>query len=336
MPCPRCDGSAVKVLFQSTDQLLRRTSALYSAVECVQCGLIRLDPCPSPEDLRSWRPEADWWEGIPAFQGRLIRVLRWIDLRRQIRFVERSIRQPAPVLDIGDGTLGSILRKRGIRIVSEEFDRSVGTVAGGGRSPARARQRLPDECISQGPYSAILAFHVIEHARSARAALRELRNLLVPGGSIVLLVPNASCWQALLLAGRWNGCDVPRHPVIYRQEDVEALLEDCGYKILRRKGFSVSEDPAGLATSLCPWLDPAVRHLRGSTEPALTRALKDLSYAVLVALALPLTLLESASGAHASLLIEAAVPQQDAPLTKVLDTDRSSAPGQHSTNRAGK
>ena len=41
-------------------------------------------------------------------------------------------------------------------------------------------------------------------AEDAEAELAAMRTLLAPGGSIVVQVPNAACWQARLNASSWS------------------------------------------------------------------------------------------------------------------------------------
>ena len=75
--------------------------------------------------------------------------------------------------------------------------------------------------------------------------------------------------------------------------------------MLRRKYFSLRDNPAGLASSLAPWLDPMARRVRRIRETGGVRLAKDLVYLTLVVAALPFTLLEAAWGAGSTVMIEA-------------------------------
>jgi hypothetical protein len=122
---------------------------------------------------------------------------------------------------------------------------------------------------------------------------------------LILQVPNAGCWQFLLLGAAWNGVDVPRHLYDFRPADLDRLLESCGFETLRRKFFSLRDNPAGLATSLAPTLDPMARRVRQAREGAGARLAKDLLYGALVMAALPFTLIEAACRAGSTIMIEA-------------------------------
>ena len=65
------------------------------------------------------------------------------------------------------------------------------------------------------------------------------------------------------------------------------------------------DNPAGLATSLAPALDPMARRIRQQQESPRGRLVKDLLYAALVMAALPFTIIEAACRAGSTIMIEA-------------------------------
>jgi SAM-dependent methyltransferase len=163
-----------------------------------------------------------------------------------------------------------------------------------------ARAPLPP-----GSCAAITMFHVLEHVSDPRAYLAAARELLQPDGRLIVQVPNAACWQFRLLGRRWNGLDVPRHLTDFRERDLQILLENAGFEMLRRKHFSWRDNPAGLAISLVPGLDPMARRVRGIREGPFLKFLKDLAHFALLAAAVPLTGLEAAAGAGSTIMVEA-------------------------------
>ena len=108
----------------------------------------------------------------------------------------------------------------------------------------------------QGSCGVLTMFHVVEHLPDPVSYLKSARELLAPDGRLIIQVPNASCWQFMLFGSHWNGVDVPRHLMDYRERDLERLLDQCGFDIVRRKHFSLRDNPAGLASSLAPGLVP--------------------------------------------------------------------------------
>ena len=70
---------------------------------------------------------------------------------------------------------------------------------------------------------------------------------------------------------------------------------------MRRKHFSLRDNPAGLATSLAPSLDPMARRIKGKPASLFHNA----AYLALTAAALPFALLEAACGHGSSIMLEA-------------------------------
>jgi hypothetical protein len=99
--------------------------------------------------------------------------------------------------------------------------------------------------------------------------------------------------------------DVPRHLFDFRPSDLDRLLASCGFDVLRRKYFSLRDNPAGLATSLAPSYDPMARRIRKSPESPHERLVKDLLYLTLVAASLPFTMVEAVCRAGSTIMIEA-------------------------------
>jgi predicted SAM-dependent methyltransferase len=148
-------------------------------------------------------------------------------------------------------------------------------------------------------------FHVLEHLYDPASYLDAAHKLLKPDGRLIIQVPNAACWQFLLFGERWNGIDVPRHLIDFRLSDIDALLDACGFEVLRHKHFSLRDNPAGMATSIAPELDPMSRRLRHVRESSRMRLFKDLVYLSLTMASVPFTLFEAVCRAGSTVMVEA-------------------------------
>ncbi len=298
-------------LFTATDRLYRTTSETFRIVECKQCRLIRLFPQPDPAELHRYYPRNYWFVPEPTSIGRLEEWYRRLVLRDHVRFVHRAIEdsgESGTVLDVGcgGGLFLAMLRGRGHSQVAG-LDFSLDAAAAAGK-----HLHVPVACatLSRAPFArescaAITMFHVIEHLFDPASYLDAAHALLRPDGRLILQAPNAACWQFLMLGQSWNGLDVPRHIFDYRDSDLENLLDACGFEVLRRKFFSLRDNPAGLATSLAPGLDPMARRMRGIRETPAAAIAKDLLYFGLIVAALPLTIVEAACRAGSTVMLEA-------------------------------
>jgi SAM-dependent methyltransferase len=306
--CVVCRSDRSSPLFDASDRLFHTTTKRFCVVRCAECGLIRLDPVPAPDELRQYYPASYWFEPDSGAANRLAESYRRLVLRDHVRFVERALRESraaGPLVDVGSGggLFLAMLRERGFSGIGLDFSREAATVAW-------RTQRTPTVCADferapfpPGSLRAITMFHVLEHVYEPAAYLNAVRHLLASDGRLIVQVPNAASWQFRILGRSWNGIDVPRHLFDYRDYDLEKLLNHCGFDVLRRKYFSLRDNPAGLASSLAPSLDPMARRIRPSSGNG--RLAKDLAYFALVVAALPFTLAEAAFHAGSTIMIEA-------------------------------
>lgn len=309
-PCRACGCEEYAVLFEGTDRFFRTTDKRFRIVECRRCRLIRLFPLPEPAELAKYYPPAYWFDPNGSTADRLEEAYRRIVLRDHLGFVKRALadaKGAGTVLDVGcgGGLFLSMLGESGVRVVGLDFSLDAASVAW-------RRQKVPAVCatLARAPFApgsclAITMFHVLEHLYDPAAYIEAAHALLSPQGRLIIQVPNAASWQFLMLGENWIGVDIPRHLVTFRASDMEALLERFGFEVVRRKFFSLRDNPAGLASSLAPWLDPMARRLRKVGERPKVKLLKDLLYFCLVAACLPPTLLEAACRAGSTIMIEA-------------------------------
>jgi SAM-dependent methyltransferase len=308
--CLICGSARLKTLFTASDRLYHTTAQPFAVVRCGECGLIRLEPPPAPRELHRYYPDNYWFAPGPGAASRLEETYRRLVLRDHVQFAAEAIARSSaqgPLLDAGcgGGLFLGMMRQRGVRVLGLDYSREAAAIAW-------SRQQAPSVCatLDAAPFrpsslGAITMFHVLEHLYDPRAYLVAARHLLQPDGRLVVQVPNADCWQFRLLGRRWNGIDVPRHIFDFRGGDVEKLLRSCGFDVVRRKYFSLRDNPAGLASSLAPSLDPMARRVRRVPESGAARLAKDLAYLALALASLPFTALEAAFRAGSTVMIEA-------------------------------
>jgi SAM-dependent methyltransferase len=326
--CLICGSPEYARLFEASDRLYHTTAQRFAVVRCEGCGLIRLEPPPAPGELRQYYPGNYWFAPEGGAASRLEEAYRRLVLRDHVRFVEQALLgargegrgkagcPPGPpnvggaLLDVGSGggLFLAMMRERGFSGVGLDFSREAAAIAWRRQRAATVCADFERAPFRAGSVAAITMFHVLEHVYDPRAYLAAARSLLAPGGRLVVQVPNAASWQFRLLGESWNGVDVPRHLFDFRAADVEKLLTESGFEVLRRKFFSLRDNPAGLASSVAPWLDPMARRVRRTKESPGARLFKDLVYFALTVAALPPTALEAACGAGSTVMIEACRP----------------------------
>ena len=309
--CPACGhrGEA-RTILEATDRLYHTTERIFRVVECKACRLLRLDPFPSGEELRRYYPSNYWYSPENDRAARLEEIYRRFVLRDHLNFVLRALAdagEKGPVVDVGSGG-GLFLRmlgEHGFPGFGLDNSTAAASVAWRSNRVSTLCGDLARSPVQHGTCAAVTMFHVLEHVSDPVSYLDSAKDLLLPNGRLIIQVPNASSWQFLMFGEYWNGVDVPRHLINYRQRDLEKLLNHCGFEVLRRKHFSLRDNPAGFASSLAPGLDPMARRVRGIAESGALKLVKDLAYFGIVVAALPFTLLEAACGAGSTIMIEA-------------------------------
>jgi hypothetical protein len=87
---------------------------------------------------------------------------------------------------------------------------------------------------------------VLEHIDEPGAALSRIRTWLVPGGALLLGVPNLASAQARVGGERWYHLDVPRHRVHYTPAGIESLLHAQGFTTVRTHHVLAEHNPFGM------------------------------------------------------------------------------------------
>ena len=218
---------------------------LAGRIRCTRCGAATTDPWPTPARLADayarYRPAGGRFDGVgDAF------------LRRTRGRLAARIDRLAPgggVLDVGagDGALLDALRARGREALGLE------------REPTRSDMREAELADVDGSWSAIVFWHSLEHLPDPGAAIDHAARLLVPGGLLVIAVPNASSLQARAFGDRWFHLDLPRHLVHLPAEALTGRLRALGLAVTR-----VSHWRGGQA--LFGWLHGLVGTLPGQPD----------------------------------------------------------------------
>ena len=199
-----------------------RSAHVLHRTRCAECGAATTDPPPTDEELAAaygdwYRPHAErrFYFGADAILGRSRGLLA-------ARIDE--IAPAGPVLDVGagDGTLIDALRAPGPRGHRPRAEP-------GPRRPARRAARRGQGRVGGGGLLALA--RAPARARGRRSATRPACSL--PGGVVVVAVPNNDSVQAQAFGDRWLHLDLPRHLVHLSTGSLRRGLRDSGFKVER-------------------------------------------------------------------------------------------------------
>ncbi len=236
----------------------------FGVVRCPACGLRWVSPRPEPEALARYYPDTYSWKP-PAeaeTESAVRRAERWYRfhlLRFEVRQLVRgaSLSPGQAVLDIGCSSGDRLLAMQEAGLVPAGVE--LGPAADYARDRLGLdvrRARLPEAGFGPGRFHAVTLYNVLEHLPDPRAVLAEARRLLVPGGRLVVQVPNGRSLQARLFGRRWAAVDVPRDLWYWTPALLGRLLEAEGFRVTRVLHRTSLLHPPTAAVSLVPWADP--------------------------------------------------------------------------------
>ncbi len=82
--------------------------------------------------------------------------------------------------------------------------------------------------------------HVIEHLTHPTMAIAAAKNMMVPGGLLLIETPNIKSWPARIFRSRWVALDAPRHLNLFSPDNLQYALKKADFEILYVTTYSPS------------------------------------------------------------------------------------------------
>jgi 2-polyprenyl-3-methyl-5-hydroxy-6-metoxy-1,4-benzoquinol methylase len=310
--CPICSSQIVAAFATAHDRLFGLAAGSFDLQGCNDCGCIFQRRMPTESELPAYYPQKYWWcesgkRDAAGMLARLEKAYRDFVIVDHVRFVQRCAAECNPtgrtLLDVGCGSGAFVAAAARCGFEAHGMDVSPQAAAVARRqSGVDVRQGdLSDDPWGGRKFDFVTMFHVLEHLPDPKRALTCVARWLAPGGALILQVPNAASVQARIFRERWYGLDVPRHVINFSPRGLSLLLAETGFAGSVCTRFSLRDNPAALASSVAPALDPIGRKGRGRNTNAFVEAVAEIGYFALTLLALGPTLLESAVGRGATI-----------------------------------
>lgn len=224
---------------------------------------MRTDPLPSADDVSRVHQDAEAWKGRGCGAGHqslpttwkahvLTQVVKAAAYRGFGGVVARLFlypfsahfrglpRRPArgTLVDVGSGggLALAMLQRAGWHVTGIEMD-------------ARAAASRPELPVIIGDLSAITvpaasvnvvrAWHVLEHMPDPLTTLQHVREWLVPGGELIIGVPNVRSAMRWGFGSRWAGWQPSYHVYHFTPATIERLVARAGFSDIRVRCASV-------------------------------------------------------------------------------------------------
>jgi 2-polyprenyl-3-methyl-5-hydroxy-6-metoxy-1,4-benzoquinol methylase len=220
--CSVCDGADFRKIFRKGGRDFWR---------CRTCGYEVQHPLPSARELRTYYEESYVSGMYQLFTD--ADAMKRLTADQRLREIEPFVR-PGRWLDVGCANGLFVAAARGRGRDARGIDLSATAVA------AARRHGLPVECRTiedfqpDVRFDTVTAFDVLEHVLDPAAFLRAVRQLLAPGATIAITVPNLSSLSRVLMRRRWYFYIPEEHLHYFTPSCLETLLVRTGFEIVRR------------------------------------------------------------------------------------------------------
>ncbi len=228
--CCICREDEADVVAEGLDFEYATSPDTFTAVRCRTCHLIYLNPRPCLEELeRIYPANYHAFQFTAAEFGFVYRVRERLEARRVLRWC-RGLPKDARILDIGcgDGFHISLLQRYGApswRVEGIDSDRrAIDAAQRRGLTVRHGFVESLDE--SQTTYDLILLIMTIEHVAEPVSLVSTARQLLRPGGRLVIVTDNTDSLDFQFARGRyWGGYHFPRHWSLFCPATVHRLAQ---------------------------------------------------------------------------------------------------------------
>jgi SAM-dependent methyltransferase len=236
--CPAC-GSPLdeKPSLRGFDRL-HGTPGEFEVRVCPECGSGRTLPPVEADELGRLYPGS--YDAYALPRGLVAHTLatmlyRWHYRRALGRAPLAALRRlpPGRLLDVGAGRgdLGVVIAARGWRVTGLEPSTEA-CAEGNARGVRMVEGTLAhieaDEL--EADYDVVVFQHSLEHVVEPLADLLRARELLRPGGRLLVTLPNFGSWQSRRFGSAWLHLDLPRHRSHFTAAGLERLLRRSGFE----------------------------------------------------------------------------------------------------------
>ena len=266
IPCPLCAGDSHSRLFVKRG---------YTIVRCDECGLVYANPQVDQRlTLEQYREggSSDLWVDVLTSERQLA-----LDREKFSEILDElePYRGRGRLLDVGC-SIGLFLH-----LAADRGWDGVGTEIGA-RALAHARERfevhvvdrpLAEAGFAPASFDVVTLNAVLEHLHEPRRALRQVVEVLEPGGAVYLIVPNVESLACRVLHERAATFDGRNHLTYFSPKTLRDFLEREGFEVVEMHTRISALEP------VLEWLayrdpysgrnirdDPLVRRLRPSAD----------------------------------------------------------------------
>jgi 2-polyprenyl-3-methyl-5-hydroxy-6-metoxy-1,4-benzoquinol methylase len=204
------------------------------AVYCIEptSSTIFLKTFPTITDMKSYVDDA-YTSGVYREYVNA-RDLKIATARQRLARI-RSHARGRQLLDIGCscGFFLEAATEEGFEVSGVELSTAAISMA-----PPSIRERIVNGDVnvllaqSDRRYDVVTAFDIIEHTYDPVRFLQEIKQILVPGGLLVLTTPDTGHFLRFVMGKRWPMLQPMQHTVLFSRRGITEVLEKVGFRVI--------------------------------------------------------------------------------------------------------
>jgi SAM-dependent methyltransferase len=235
--CCSCGETDASVPVAVGDDFEYRTSAdQFVMFRCRRCGLLYLNPRPAKSEFaRIYGGAYHAYQFTEERFGLSYRIRERLETRR-LRGQLSGLPRGARIIDIGAGDgfhLGLISRLGDPSWALEAVEpdqRAAESIAASGFVVHTGF--LEDLSLEPASYDLALMIMTLEHLADPRFVLEATRDLLRPGGRLLIVTDNIDSPDAAIGRNRhWGGYHFPRHFYLFSRRSLALLSRQAGFEV---------------------------------------------------------------------------------------------------------
>jgi SAM-dependent methyltransferase len=258
--CPLCKKPGKLAHEKVTDCFEFNSSTRWPIRRCIsgKCGVTWLDPSPLESEI--YRAYLNYYTHAgatdeciyyPPQYGSVSRFmlsgfrkalkLTGIHKKRSMFWLHDLERGNGRLLEIGCGNGSRLvdLQSLGWCVEGQEIDPKA--VQNGRAKGLHIHEGTLDTVnIQENTFDVVLLSHVLEHIHRPKEFLTKCRNLLKPGGRLVISTPNVNSFGHKIYRRYWRPLEVPRHIIIYTPRAIENILREIGFSDLSVRTVAIN------------------------------------------------------------------------------------------------
>lgn len=236
----------------SAESELKFTDGPFSVVTCAKCDVTYVTPRLLDASLIESVYDESYWNSSEAkvhgysdyradaplykrtYRDRLTILNRYFDSNK------RSDGTPRRVLDIGcaAGYFLSVMQEEGWNVTGLEPSDAIRIQAEKELGVSNVRGGLlgVDDDLIKGTFDLVTFWDVIEHIPDPRAALVRARELLAPGGLLIVETQDVESRAEKILGKKWQHYKHAEHIYHFNKKTLSRLLDEAGFAPLENSG----------------------------------------------------------------------------------------------------